>query len=54
MALLANINRGKKSKPLKPADFNPFAKRKPKSRKMTRAMFDSICMAFMGAKNADR
>jgi hypothetical protein len=33
MALMANLQRDpKKSRPLKPADFNPYAKRKSESR----------------------
>ena len=49
MALVANCHRSSKTKPFKPADFNPTIEKKKKL--LTKEEFRQMCQKFFGKKN---
>jgi hypothetical protein len=48
MALVANCHRSSKTKPFKPADFNPTIEKKKKL--LTKEEFRQMCQKFFGKK----
>lgn len=53
MALMANLQRAKKSKPLKPSDFNPLTKRTKRQKLDTGSVVSHLMPPELAAKYAE-
>lgn len=53
VAMLINLKKKKGAKLVQPNEINPLRLAEKKTKRMTRASFDALCSAFMGAGRAN-